>query len=150
MAQTVRNVRCAIADAACGHLHRQGFIRRSSMRLPAAARREMSCSIARRNRRAFVFSWFLWKTWFFGVLQVVGMLARQEGRRFGRRMPAVMPLLAALLEGAAAAAAAAEPEEDEGGEDDGTAGAAGWQEAYAGLQLLQCLHSEVLGSAEIR
>lgn len=89
---------------------------------------------------------------------MVSILARQEGRRFGRRMPAVMPLLATLLtssaatsaEASATAAADADTEglEDtaERGQSATAAAAAGWQEPYAGLLLLQTLHTEARGN----
>lgn len=77
--------------------------------------------------------------------QVVGILARQEGRRFGRRIAAVMPPLAALLR---TTAAAAQPSIVAGTKEDGSqdseavaSAATGWQEPYAGLLLLQTLHS---------
>jgi len=82
---------------------------------------------------------------------VLGILAEQEGRRFGRRMPAALPPLAALLAGAAAGAAAAAASGMEDGqqeaEESALAAAAGWQEAYAGLLLLERLARQVSNRA---
>lgn len=69
-------------------------------------------------------------------------MAEVEGSSFARRVPALLPQLAALLESraeqdAAAAEAAVEAEPQDGG--DLLSAAPGWQEAYYVLLLLQRL-----------
>ena len=81
--------------------------------------------------------------------QVLGILTEQEGRRFGRRAAYVLPPLAALLSREAAASVRGQAEntavaaEPNGGLDGAVATAAGWQEPYAGLLLLEKLARRV-------
>ena len=81
--------------------------------------------------------------WHACVLQVLGVLAEQEGRRFGRRMAAVLPPLAALLAAAAAQPATAGASEAEDAAEDVAAAAAGWREPYAALLLFERLTKQV-------
>lgn len=75
-------------------------------------------------------------------LQALCIMAEVEGAAFARRVPALLPQLAALLESraeqdAAAAEAAADAGPEEG--EDLLSAAPGWQEAYYVLLLLQRL-----------
>ncbi|KAL4434124.1 hypothetical protein ABPG75_000565 [Micractinium tetrahymenae] len=74
--------------------------------------------------------------------QALGIMAEVEGAAFARRVPALLPQLATLLESraeqdAAAAEAAAEAGPGEG--EDLLSAAPGWQEAYYALLMLQRL-----------
>lgn len=81
---------------------------------------------------------------------MLGILADQEGRRFGRRMGAVLPPLAALLAASAEAVSAAAADRAEA-EDaaEGAVAATGWREPYAGLLLFERLTRQVRGNHEV-
>ena len=72
--------------------------------------------------------------------QALGILAEAEGSGFARRVPALLPQLADVLDSRAeqdAAAAEAAAEAEPGEAEDLLAAAPGWQEAYYSLLLLQ-------------
>lgn len=77
------------------------------------------------------------------LAQVLGILADQEGRRFGRRMASVLPPLVAQLAAAAATMSAAEGLEAEGAAEGAAVVATGWREPYAGLLLFERLTRQV-------
>ena len=66
--------------------------------------------------------------------QALGLLAEVEGKRFGRRVPELLPLMLALLQ---AHIAAVNADDGEVGEPGTTQVARGWQLTYAALLLLE-------------
>jgi hypothetical protein len=74
---------------------------------------------------------------------VLGVLAEQEGRRFGRRVAAVLPPLAALLTAAGAQPAMLGTTEAEDAAEGAATAAAGWREPYAALLLFERLTRQV-------
>lgn len=68
-------------------------------------------------------------------LQALGVLAQLEAAKFGRRVASILPLLAASLHKGVQVMDSQHEVTDAGGEDESAA--AGWQEVYACLLLLE-------------
>ena len=74
--------------------------------------------------------------------QALGLLADVEGKRFGRRVPAVLPPALALLHSHIAASEGGDCADDVDGEN-AVHVARGWQQAYTALLLLEKILKQV-------
>ncbi len=71
------------------------------------------------------------------LLQALGLLVQVEGTKFGRRVPAILPLLATSLQKGVQSMEDDQEMSQHEGEDGSTASVSGWQELYACLLLLE-------------
>lgn len=72
-------------------------------------------------------------------LQALGILAQVEGSRVGRRVPALLPLLATSLQKGVQSMEDEQELSQQDGEDESPGRLSGWQEEYACLLLLERL-----------
>ena len=75
-------------------------------------------------------------------MQALGILVQLEGVKFGRRVPAVLPLIAACLH---KGVGSMEQDQDmtDAGQEDAESAVTGWQEVYACLLLLEKLTNQL-------
>lgn len=75
-------------------------------------------------------------------MQALGVLVQLEGVKFGRRLPAVLPLIAACLH---KGVGSMEQDQDmtDAGQEDAESAVTGWQEVYACLLLLEKLTNQL-------
>lgn len=71
-------------------------------------------------------------------VQALGILVQLEGPKFGRRVPAVLPLIAACLHKGVGSMEQASDMTD-AGQEEAESAVTGWQEVYACLLLLEKL-----------
>ena len=71
----------------------------------------------------------------------MGILVQVEGAKYGRRVPAVLPLLASSLQKGVQSLEEEQKLSQQGADDESSGSLPGWQEVYACLLLLERLAS---------